>query len=40
MQMRSEMKVMTAAAAPVAADAGTTDVTVSVSGDAVLSAPR
>ncbi len=40
MQMRSEMKVMAAAAAPVAAEAGTTDVTVNVSGDAVLSAPR
>jgi predicted secreted protein len=42
MAMRSEMKAMgvAAAPAPVAADAGTTDVTVSVSGDAVLSSPR
>jgi predicted secreted protein len=42
MAMRSEMKAVgvAAAPAPVAADAGTTDVTVSVSGDAVLSSPR
>ena len=40
MAMRSELKTMGAAAAPVAADAGTTEVTVSVSGDAVLSSPR
>ena len=36
MAMRSEMKTM-AAPAPVAADAGTTDVTVNVTGDALLS---
>ena len=42
MAMRSEMKTMgvASAPAPVAADAGTTDVTVGVSGDAVLSSPR
>jgi hypothetical protein len=36
------MKTMgvASAPAPVAADAGTTDVTVGVSGDAVLSSPR
>ena len=31
---------MAAAPAPVAADAGTTDVTVNVSGDALLSSPH
>ena len=36
MAMRSEMKSM-AAPAPIAADAGTTDVTVNVNGEAVLS---
>lgn len=40
MAMRSEMKMGVAAPMPVAADAGTTDVTVSVSGDALLSSPR
>ncbi|MEO6929281.1 MAG: SIMPL domain-containing protein [Casimicrobiaceae bacterium] len=40
MAMRSDMKTMAVAAAPVAADAGTTDVSVSVSGEALLSAPR
>jgi predicted secreted protein len=40
MAMRSEMKTMAAAPAPVAADAGTTDVTVNVSGDALLSSPH
>ncbi len=40
MAMRSAMKTTSADAAPVAADAGTTDVTVNVSGDALLSSPR
>jgi predicted secreted protein len=40
MAMRSDMKMMAAAPMPVAADAGTTDVTVSVSGDALLASPR
>jgi hypothetical protein len=42
MAMRSAMnpRGATGAPAPVAADAGTTDVTVGVSGDAVLSSPR
>jgi predicted secreted protein len=38
--MRSELKTMNAAPAPVAADAGTTEVTVSVAGDAVLTSKR
>lgn len=40
MAMRSEMKTMAAAPAPIAADAGTTDVTVNVSGDALLLSPH
>ena len=40
MAMRSELKTMSAAPAPVAADAGTTEVTVSVTGDAVLTSKR
>ncbi len=41
MAMRSEMKAMGAGSpAPVAVDAGTVDVTVNVSGDAILLAPR
>jgi predicted secreted protein len=40
MAMRSELKTMAAAPAPVAADAGTTEVTVSVAGDAVLTSKR
>ena len=40
MAVRSAMKVMDAAPQPVAADAGTTDVTVNVAGDALLSSPR
>jgi predicted secreted protein len=38
--MRSDMKVMSAAAAPPPVEAGTTEVTVTVSGAAVLQAPK